>query len=95
MPALERKKNDHPTAAGGELNLVWNQRGSRLHYGMATKTLRTVKDSKFSGTFTKTQIDRAIRTVESQSGQDRTVQPDRASSVGGRHGGSGSSGGKH
>ena len=62
---------------------------------MATKTLRTVKDSKFSGTFTKTQIDRAIRIVESQPGQERTGQRDRAGSVGGSHGGSGSSGGKH
>jgi hypothetical protein len=31
---------------------------------MPAKTLRTIKDAKFPGTFTKQQIDRAIRTVE-------------------------------
>jgi hypothetical protein len=60
---------------------------------MATKTLRTVKDSKFAGTFTKQQIDRAIRTVERDRGSDHSPHRDRAgSSSTRRH--SGSSGGK-
>jgi len=34
---------------------------------MATKTLRVVRDSKYTGSFTRTQIDRAIRIVERDS----------------------------
>ncbi len=60
---------------------------------MATKTLRTVKDAKFAGTFTKQQIDRAIRTVERDRGSDHTPQQDRAGSAATRRG-AGSSGGK-
>jgi hypothetical protein len=41
---------------------------------MPAKTLRTIKDAKFQGTFTKQQIDRAIRTVERESGGDYSVR---------------------
>ena len=35
-----------------------------------------VRDSKFAGTFTKREIDRAIRTVENGRGDDRYVRRD-------------------
>jgi len=60
---------------------------------MPTKTWRTVQDAKFSGTFTKEQIDRAIRIVEKRGGPDRGTDPspprDRGGSSDKRsHGGS-------
>jgi hypothetical protein len=60
---------------------------------MATKTLRTVRDAKFPGTFTKQQIDRAIRIVERDRGSDNNPQRDRVGSAATRRG-AGSSGGK-
>lgn len=34
---------------------------------MATKTLRVVMDSKYTGTFTRSQIEHAVRVVERDS----------------------------
>lgn len=49
-----------------------------LNIFMAPKTLRVVRDSKYSGSFTRQQIERAIRTVE----RTREVGP----SIDKRHG---------
>jgi hypothetical protein len=47
---------------------------------MPTKTLRVVRDSKYTGAFTRSQIERAIRTVERDSARGDFVRKGRSGS---------------